>query len=106
MSKSYYPKADLGDNQSLANRQVCRVSDAFQVRLEIPGRASDRLSTAVSINEDDRKSDCGGECSRVGHSGLFISLSHCRVESKRDRIRASVLDIARAFQVVHIKVGC
>jgi hypothetical protein len=34
------------------------------------------------------------------------SLQPTAGRSQKNRIRASVLDIARAFQAVHIKVGC
>ena len=40
-----------------------------------------RLSTAVSSNRKGKKNS--GERSPVPHSELFISLCHCRVESKK-----------------------
>jgi hypothetical protein len=52
--------------------------------LKIPGGASNRLSTAVSSNRKGKKSS--GECSRVRHFGLFVSLCRCDVESKRGSI--------------------
>ena len=39
----------------------------------------------MSTNRKDKKSS--DQRSRTSHSGLFISLCHCRVESKKGRIR-------------------
>ena len=47
--------------------------------LELPSRASDRLSSAVFRNQQSEKCDGGdSEGLRVGHFGLFVSLSQKR----------------------------
>src|SRR5262245_51817475 len=67
---------------------MCVFSRPLREPLKIPGSAFECLSTAVSSNRKGKKSEGRDrEYSRVRHSGPFISFCHCRVESKRGRIR-------------------